>query len=274
VTTGVDDGGTDIVFASVNFILGNFLENLTLTGGDPVRGTGNGLNNILNGNGAANTLYALGGNDTLDGKGGADRMFGGAGNDTYYVDTLNELASEQTTAGVDDGGRDLVIATVNFVLGDFIEFLTLSGSAGKGTGNGLNNIINGNAEGNTLLGLDGNDVLSGHSGNDKLTGGGGKDTFTFDHFGAANGVDLVTDFTTAFDHLSFKASDFGWTPGHVLTAAELSLTGVAVGATAQFVFNATTFALSWDSNGNIAGGLTQITSLTGATLATGDFVFT
>ena len=40
---------------------------------------------------------------------------------------------------------------IDFTLGDYIENLTLTGSALKGTGNGLNNIITGNEFANTPL---------------------------------------------------------------------------------------------------------------------------
>ncbi|MEI9905467.1 MAG: hypothetical protein WDN06_17130 [Asticcacaulis sp.] len=39
-------------------------------------------------------------------------MYGGAGDDTYYVDTAGDVVSEQTTAGVDDGGNDTVVSQV------------------------------------------------------------------------------------------------------------------------------------------------------------------
>jgi Ca2+-binding RTX toxin-like protein len=65
-------GITDTVIASVNYTLGNFVENLTLTGA-AARATGNALANVLTGNA---------GKDVLDGKGGADFLKGSAGNDT------------------------------------------------------------------------------------------------------------------------------------------------------------------------------------------------
>ncbi|NML27864.1 calcium-binding protein [Zoogloea dura] len=74
VITELAAGGTDTVQASLTYTLGAQLENLTLTGGSALNGTGNALANILIGNANNNTLDGMGGNDTL---------CGGAGNNTY-----------------------------------------------------------------------------------------------------------------------------------------------------------------------------------------------
>ena len=75
-------GGTDTVNSSIpSYTLGNFLNNLNLTGA-AISGKGNSLNNIINGNNANNILSGDGGSDTLNGGAGADFIAGGAGNDT------------------------------------------------------------------------------------------------------------------------------------------------------------------------------------------------
>jgi Ca2+-binding RTX toxin-like protein len=78
----VDTGGIDSVSSSVTFHLGEFIENLTLTGTSAINGTGNGLANKITGNGSANELAGGGGNDTLSGGAGDDRLQGGTGLDT------------------------------------------------------------------------------------------------------------------------------------------------------------------------------------------------
>ncbi|MBD2520023.1 putative Ig domain-containing protein [Nostoc sp. FACHB-973] len=182
--------GTDLVKSSVNWVLGNNLENLTLTGTDAINGTGNSLNNILTGNTGANTLSGEAGNDTLlgdagndslsggagndilDGGLGADSLNGGIGNDTYIVDNVSDIIIEGLNAGT-----DLVKSSVNFVLADNVENLTLTGTdAINGTGNSLKNILIGNTGANSLSGEDGNDSLVGGAGNDTLLGGAGNDT--------------------------------------------------------------------------------------------------
>lgn len=251
----VDNGGTDTVVASLSFNLGAYFENLILDG-SALNGNGNELSNVLTGNAFDNKL---------DGKTGADLMAGGAGNDTYFVDNSGDQVSEQLVFGTDDGGSDKVYATVDFTLGAFIESLVLSGSdAINGTGNDLGNAIAGN---------DGNNRIKGAGGNDSLTGGNGVDYFVFSHFGAPNGVDQVQDFVSGTDRLVFTAADFGWTAGHVLTGAELTV-GPAVGAGGQFVYNDTLHRLYWDANGSAAGGLTAIVTFNNAaTPHVGDFVF-
>ncbi len=121
------------------------------------------------------TLYGKGGNDTLDGGAGVDTMYGGAGDDTYVIDNTGDRAIEQTVAGVDDGGNDTVQSSVSFHLGDGIEKLVLTGSAGiNATGNGSDN---------TLIGNAGNNVLNGGGGGDTMYGLAGDDAYFVDNAG-------------------------------------------------------------------------------------------
>ncbi len=78
----VDPGGTDTVLASVGYALGQYVENLTLVGGDALSGEGNSLDNTLTGNAGSNLLTGHAGNDALLGGSGSDVLMGGAGNDS------------------------------------------------------------------------------------------------------------------------------------------------------------------------------------------------
>ena len=46
-------------------------------------------------------------------------MYGGSGDDLYRVDNLADIVSEQTVAGVDDGGIDTVESTITYALAYF-----------------------------------------------------------------------------------------------------------------------------------------------------------
>jgi Ca2+-binding RTX toxin-like protein len=171
--------GLDTVQSSITWTLGSNLENLTLTGSTAINGTGNTLDNVLVGNSAANTLT------------------GGSGNDTYVVglgDTIVESAS---------AGTDTVQSSVTWTLGSNLENLTLTGAiAINGTGNTLDNLLNGNSAANILSGANGNDTLRGGAGNDTLNGGAGNDTFLF---GRGDGQDLVQDNSGTTDKVLYDA---------------------------------------------------------------------
>jgi Ca2+-binding RTX toxin-like protein len=206
VVDEVANEGTDKVQSSVNYTLGDNLENLTLSGG-ATSGAGNTSNNVLIANNNGNTLSGLSGDDTLtggtgkdtlDGGVGIDSMAGGSGDDTYIVDNAKDVVTEVSGVGA---GTDKVQSSVNYTLGDNLENLTLSGGATSGAGNGADNIIIGNNAGVMLDGGAGNDNITGGTGNDTLiggvgsdilTGGGGTDTVSYSASSGAVLVSLAT----------------------------------------------------------------------------------
>ncbi|HEY9693822.1 MAG TPA: hypothetical protein V6D15_16575 [Oculatellaceae cyanobacterium] len=212
------NGGTDTINSSIDWTLGNFIENLNLSG-TAISGTGNELDNTIAGNSGNNsisggdgkdhlrgdagddTLDGGNGNDYLDGGSGVDYLIGGSGNDTYLVDRIGDIVTETDA----NGGTDLVKASVNWTLGANIENLTLTGSAISGMGNASNNTIAGNTANNTLSGGDGNDLLNGGAGDDNLDGGQGNDNLNGgignDTMSGGDGddvyvVDSISDITT------------------------------------------------------------------------------
>jgi Ca2+-binding RTX toxin-like protein len=206
-----DDGGVDDVFSTVSHSLGYGIENLYLLGDDDINGFGNWLDNIIVGNS---------GDNVIDGGEGADDMSGGEGDDTYYVDDHGDSVTEDG-----DAGHDTVYSYISYTLGFGVEDLILLDYADNGTGNGLDNYIEGNDYDNVLKGLAGkdeihgnwgdddidggsgndklygdenNDSLTGGTGKDKSTGGGGNDLFVFkalNESGTTNGTrDQILDF--------------------------------------------------------------------------------
>jgi len=171
--------GIDTVLASVNYTLGNNIENLTLQGSTNLTGTGNSLHNIITGNMGNNTLSAGVGNDTLDGGLGVDVLSGGAGNDLYYIDNVgDDVINESAT-----GGTDTILSNVTYSLYNrYVENLSLTGTDNtKVTGNNLNNVLIGNSGNNTLSGGTGSDTLDGGLGADILSGGEGNDLYYVDN---------------------------------------------------------------------------------------------
>lgn len=186
-------GGVDTVHSDVNFTLGSFIENGTISafaaGG--VTMTGNALNNVLTSGGT--------GTNTLNGGTGADTMSGtiSTGNVVFLVDQAGD-----TVVGA-LGASDTIVADLSWNLtsqSTGVENLTLSAAAGAGaiaTGNSGANILTANNLGNTLnagngddtlVGGTSNDVLDGGADNDGMAGGQGNDIYYLD-----NSSDSVTE---------------------------------------------------------------------------------
>ena len=211
--------GVDTVQSTISYALGDHLENISLTGGNAIHGTGKGLSNVLFGNDGANALNGDAGDDLLDGRAGVDVMAGGTGHDTYVVDDAADLIIVFT-----DAGSDTVQSSITHGLAANVENLTLTGTAAiNGTGNALNNFLTGNS---------GNNVLDGGAGIDVLNEGAGEDTYFVDH------VDDVT--TEASDEgIDTVYSAVTYTLG--ANVEHLSLTGVAaIGGTGNALHNTMT----------------------------------
>jgi Ca2+-binding RTX toxin-like protein len=183
--------GTDQVYVLTAFyVLPANVEYGTVYNTAGVNLTGNNLANTLVGNigddtlngvDGADTLKGGAGNDTLNGGNGSDMLNGGAGNDTmvggtgndsYYVDSLDDVVTEQLGSGADR----VYVLTSGYVLPANVEHGTVSVSSGVTlTGNSLANSLSGNSGDDILYGLDGSDTLKGGAGNDTLSGGTGND---------------------------------------------------------------------------------------------------
>jgi Ca2+-binding RTX toxin-like protein len=102
-------GGTDTVYASVDYALSDHVEKLYLTG-DAHEGTGNDGANEIYGNGNDNVLLGLGGSDILDGGAGHDTLVGGDLNDILLGGDGNDTMSGGASVDVLTGGlgRDVM----------------------------------------------------------------------------------------------------------------------------------------------------------------------
>jgi VCBS repeat-containing protein len=239
--------GIDTVKSNLTWVLGDNLDNLTLTGVAAVDGTGNALDNVILGNASDNTLIGLEGNDTLDGGAGADVMLSGTGNDIYVVDNAGDEVVEYL-----DEGRDFVKSSISYTLTDNVENLTLTGTADlDGTGNGLDNVILGNSGNNILMGLEGNDTLDGGKGADTLLGGLGDDLYIVDNAGDA----VIENVGEGIDHVQSGIT-------YTLTdnVENLTLTGTAA---INGSGNALDNVILGASGNNVLSGLDGNDTLTG-----------
>jgi Ca2+-binding RTX toxin-like protein len=244
--TELADQGTDrvnvgIATANQTYILGDHLENGTLTNAVAFNLTGNTLDNILTGNAAVNTLTGGEGNDTLIGGAGADSLVGGIGDDSYVVDNALDKITENL-----DQGTDSVQSSVTYTLTANLENLTLTGVAAiNATGNELDNILAGNAAAN---------VLNGGAGADTMIGGNGADTYVVDDEG-----DLVTETNAlAVGGIDLVQSLISYTLGDNLE--KLTLTGsAAIAGTGNTLAN----ILTGNTGNNTLDGGAGIDSLIG-----------
>ncbi|HAZ44849.1 MAG TPA: hypothetical protein DDW76_22130 [Cyanobacteria bacterium UBA11369] len=282
IQSGIIDIGAVELLVPLNGTAGNdtitgtaFKDSINGLGGDDLidGGLGNdlvdggtGRDNLL-GNEGNDTLIGSAGNDTLNGGAGADSLFGGANNDIYFVDDLGDVVTENANEG-----SDRVQSTITYTLGNHLEMLYLLGNNPiDGTGNNLDNRIQGNAAANilngasgndTLIGAGGNDLLVGGLGNDSLNGGAGADRFRFNS--PNEGIDNIADFSLSQgDSIAISASGFGGglVAGVGITTEQFVLGTTATDAFDRFIYNGATGALFFDADGTGTIAAVQIATL-------------
>lgn len=174
-------GGIDTVESDGSFTLGANVENLDLKGFDPITGTGNGLNNLIEGNRDNNTLDGGSGDDTLKGDAGNDVLIDGADNDKFLfstgrayrfddlgVDTINDLSigsdkivlSKTTFDTLFSGGGGSLSPFKFEVVDSFFEQFSSNAKITYNSGSGdlsFNRngsvVVGGDAEGNIIANL-------------------------------------------------------------------------------------------------------------------------
>ena len=167
------------------------------------------------------------------------------------------------------GGADRVFASASYTLkaGQEIEALSTTNNGGTGAIN-----LTGNELANSIFGNAGNNIINGGLGNDVLTGLGGHDAFRFNTaLNTSTNVDHISDFTT---HSGAAAETDTIELAHAVFAALATgaLTASAffsgAGATAahdaddHIIYNATTGALYYDSDGAGGSGAVEFAALT------------
>ena len=216
------EGFDTIVTGQATYVLPDNVEALVLTAPGGTSGTGNALDNLLQGGDGADLLDGGLGNDTLHGGAGDDTLIGGPGNDlldggdgtqdvalfayTHDAYQVSELAGGgYVVTGIGfaaDQGADTILGVellhfgdatgtpASLLAGDWADLLL--GSLGDDTLEGRqgDDTLIGNGGNDLLLGGSGNDMLLGGPGDDTLDGGGGNDTVSYADAPAAVFVDL------------------------------------------------------------------------------------
>ena len=185
-----NDRGRDKVTSSVDYVLGDNVEELKLSQ-DAYRGVGNELDNSLVGSKLNNRLYGKAGNDYLDGYFGDDFLYGGDGDDVL-VGTLGKdrLIGE---AGNDklDAGLFSNIQGINPLYPSTVESRYLDGGVGD----------------DKLYGGLGNDNLRGGSGDDAMFGWKGDDVYHVDSAGDNVNESMNSGVDTVFASVNYTLSN-------------------------------------------------------------------
>lgn len=198
-------------------------------------------------------FYGTGSADVMHGTTGADTMIGKGYNDTYYVDNPGDKVVE-----LPNGGKDTVLASVSYALsaGSSIEKLATTDKSGTAAIN-----LTGNEFSQTIQGNAGNNIINGGGGQDVLTGNGGKDVFVFNSALKAGNVDKITDFSVSQDKIQLDHTVFAGLQIGVLPAGAFTTGRAAHDSGDHIIYNSSTGALSFDSDGTGSAHQIQFATL-------------
>ena len=275
--TPVDDGGiTQVVNNGSIAVNQSSIDGRNLFG-QPV---GPGVENVSGGNKGLDVFGKSNGAGVTNpgGEGGIP-----GGDPSFLQDPANALPGNQPAPTLQSpvGTQENQSSSVSTTLAAGARNLTLTGTAAiNGSGNALDNVINGNGAANELRGDAGNDRLDGGAGRDVLTGGSGADRFRFATAGAFGQAqaDHITDFSRSEgDRIELSRNAFGLSAGAAVSFqsvnndAELTR---ALGSSTLLVQDLRDGSILFNQNGTAAGvgqgGVFAVVSQ-GLTLQASDF---
>ncbi len=231
-------GGRDVVYASISYALTPGTAQVEVLSAGSLGAT-DSLQ--LTGNEFVQEIVGNAGDNVLRGGGGADNLVGNGGDDQYLIEDGRETIVE--AAG---GGRDVVYASVDYVLGGGIEVEVLS-TVSLGDTDAID--LTGNDGANTLLGNAGNNVLNGGLAADTLAGFGGADTFAFTTALGGGNVDFLYDMAGGVDKIALDNAVFTGLADGALSAAAFRLGGGAADADDRIIYDQNSGALYFDVDG-------------------------
>jgi serralysin len=130
-----------------------------------------------------------------------------------------------------------------------------------------------------LEGGEGNDTLAGSVDNDSLTGGAGNDNFVFDTSPSAANADSITDFVSGTDKLQLDDAAYANIGALGTFTVDDPRYWAEAGATSghdaddRVIYDTSTGAVYYDSNGDAAGASQPVATLSGApTLTAADII--
>ena len=259
IVEGPGGGTADRVITTVSFTLAaddniEFLNTSSGAGLTVINLVGNALSQVIIGNAAGNLISggSAGGADTLNGQGG---------NDIYRVYNAGDIIIES----LGNGNSDRVNAATSFNLAvdDNIEIMSTISSAATTAinlrGNGLSQILFGNAGANRL---------NGGGGSDTLIGGLGNDVFIFQAALGPLNVDRINDYAVSSDQIEIDNAAFvGLALGTLgLGAFIANTTGSATLGTHRIIYETDTGFLWFDADGVGGSSATQFGDLAGGLL--------
>ncbi len=194
------------------------------------------------------------------------------GKKVKFVD-MTSLSLNDISAPPQDNGLHPTVAGYNKIADFWYDALLEIGvdqgtfSTDKDTLSSIENIV-GTKFKDTLIGNAGTNIITGGADKDILSGGGGSDTFVYRS--PTEGGDIITDFSKN-DIFQISAAGFDGLEAGIPLRTNASTTGAffsntnptSKGTSANFLYNTSTGALSFDHDGTGSDSATVIATLKG-----------